>query len=97
MRDQYDLMHEETGSGNISQATPEWKEVLAQARAMELQDGEYVLHKAYGIVNQRVAAGERWNKCMECGSPYIVSEHTTAEFCSNTHGESYTKSFSKGL
>jgi hypothetical protein len=70
--DAYDQQHQETGSSNISKATPEWQEKLVAARAQ--YDGtELVLHIAYRLVNEAVAAGERWGKCANCGSPYRYS------------------------
>ena len=66
--DEYDEAHQETGSSNISKATPEWSDVLRQARARG--EGGYVLHTAYYIVNEQERQGIRWNKCPNCGSPY---------------------------
>jgi len=67
--DEYDEQHQETGSGNISKATPEWKEILRQAR-LERGPDELVLHKAYALVNEQGLAGCAWAKCPNCGSPY---------------------------
>jgi hypothetical protein len=69
----YDEEHPETGSSNISKASPEWTEVLGAARAAHTGDG-YVLHEAYAAINERVAAGEAWAKCANCGSPYQLTE-----------------------
>lgn len=78
IRDAYDLAHEETGSGNIAKATPEWRSILATARE-DPSDEEYVLHQAYKLINKQVAAGIAWSKCMNCGSPFLgLGEH-----CSN--------------
>lgn len=102
-RDRYDLEHEETGSGNISKASPEWMMVLRQARedieGVEPLEGDFVLHRAYAIVNQRAQAGEPWAKCMDCGSPFIVGQGagSSPEFCSTSCGKAYTDEFSKGL
>lgn len=70
MGDLYDRLYPDTGSSNISRATPEWKEKLAEARATS--DGTRpILHLAYELINQAVALrGEHWSKCMNCGSPY---------------------------
>jgi hypothetical protein len=85
MSDPYDLQHTETGSSNISKATPEWQEKLALART--LNDGsEPVLHTAYHLVNEAVGRGESWAKCLDCGSPFRGS----GEFCSPECGEAFT-------
>jgi hypothetical protein len=84
MTDQYDQEHPETGSSNISQATDEWSEMLAKARLVN--DGsEPVLHTAYRLVNEDVANGSHWSKCMNCGSPFKGS----GEFCSNGCGAEF--------
>lgn len=75
MTDQYDKTHQETGSGNISKATPEWSDVLWTARARG-EEG-YVLHTAYDIVNEQVKQGIVWSKCANCGSPYKQTEDWT--------------------
>jgi len=72
MSDEYDAEHPETGSGNISKATDEWKQVLDQARANDL-DG-YTLHHAYALINEQVAEGIPWAKCANCGSPYRMDQ-----------------------
>lgn len=67
--DHYDEQHQETGSGNISKASQEWQEVLAEAR--RINDGsEPVLHTAYRLANARP---EDWAKCANCGSPYQLT------------------------
>lgn len=91
MTDTYDLTHYLTGSSNISKATLEWQEKLTEARA--LYDGtEMVLHIAFRLVNEAVARGELWGKCMDCGSPfrYAGLEGQTLEFCSLGCGQSFT-------
>lgn len=92
--DYYDDEHQETGSANISKATPEWSAVLAEARAERqnlLEAGlgggpdDYVLHRAYGIVNRQQATGTPWGKCTNCGSPYKRdSEGADETVCSST-------------
>lgn len=73
MTDFYDGLHHETGSSNVSKATPEWQEKLTAARTL-YDDTESVLHIAYRLVNEAVATGEHWAKCTDCGSPYRISE-----------------------
>lgn len=73
MTDQYDEAHQETGSSNISKATPEWKQILKEARARG-DDTKPVLHTAYDIVNAQVKQGILWSKCANCGSPYKIKE-----------------------
>ncbi len=89
MTDTYDQEHHETGSSNISQATDEWQEVLAQARLVN-NGTEPVLHTAYRLVNE---SGESWSKCMNCGSPFKGS----GEFCSNGCGQEFTADLIGGL
>ena len=75
IRDSYDLRHEETGSGNIAKASPEWKNILDHARR-EPSGERYVLTEAYKRVNAQVKQGIPWSKCMDCGTPFIgVSDH----------------------
>lgn len=62
----------ETGSGNISKASPEWKEIWEQAKADETLT-KHPLHAAYEEVNRRVAMGEHWAKCANCGTPYQMT------------------------
>lgn len=86
MTDLYDEQFPETGSGNISKATPEWKEVLAQARR-DVVPGEAVLHRAYYLVN---TSGVEWGKCPNCGSPYrLDTEGADATVCSRECFEDY--------
>lgn len=81
MTDAYDAQHPETGSGNISKATPEWQEILRRAR--ESYGDGYVLHDAYELINQEVAAGIIWNKCPNCGCPYrLDAEGANGTTCS---------------
>lgn len=82
MIDEYDAQHPETGSSNISKATPEWTAVLEEARRN--YDGVgYVLHDAYAIVSEQVKAGIPWFKCMNCGSPYRADrEGASVDSCS---------------
>lgn len=63
----------ETGSNNISKATQEWKEVWDRARDNETPL-KHPLHAAYEEINTRVAQGEMWAKCANCGSPYQMTE-----------------------
>lgn len=89
MKDPYDELHHETGSSNISQATSEWDEKLIQARLIN-NGSEPVLHTAYRLVNEAVAKGEMWAKCMNCGSPYRMPPATSATFCSEQCGDEFT-------
>lgn len=73
----------ETGSGNISKASPEWKEIWDQARDNQTPD-MHPLHAAYAEVNRRVAAGEHWTKCANCGSPYqMTAQWSNGTVCSS--------------
>lgn len=71
--------NEETGSNNISKASPEWKEIWDEAKNNQSPD-RHPLHAAYEEVNRRIAAGESWAKCANCGSPYQL----TMEWSNNT-------------
>lgn len=85
MTDPYDLKHFETGSGNISRATPEWQEILTHARRIrsESHSDEYVLHIAYRLVNEQCELGTFWSKCRGCGSPYRLDNGmSSSEHCS---------------
>lgn len=86
--DEYDAQYPETGSSNITKATPEWREILAQAR--ENHHG-YVLHAAYALVNEQVMSGIAWSKCTNCGCPYRMdSEGATDAGCSPDCHEDYS-------
>lgn len=96
MTDTYDIQYPDTGSSNISKATPEWKEKLEQARAAYVP-GMTVLHEAYKLVNQEVRDGKFiWDKCMNCGSPYR-SYPGMREFCSDECTHEYTNEYLPGL
>lgn len=93
MIDQYHAEHQETGSSNISQASPEWRKVLDEAERIQADSrpNDYVVHVAYELVNQQVATGVAWNKCSECGSPYrLDSEASSSSHCSPSCFESET-------
>ena len=63
----------ETGSNNISKASPEWKAILEQARREHEScstECQYDIHHAYRLANE---SGAPWNKCSNCGSPYVVT------------------------
>lgn len=84
--DTYDALHYETGSSNISKATPEWQEILRQVR-QDLTSNHahgYVLHTAYALVNEQTKNDVPWCKCMNCGSPYIMTNtHKHGNICSD--------------
>lgn len=80
IRDEYDLRHEETGSGNIAKASPEWKNILDHARR-EPSDQKYVLHEAYKRINAQAKQGIPWSKCMNCGTPFIGTGETCTQQC----------------
>jgi len=87
--DPYDELHKETGSSNISKATPEWQAILKQAREAIANDGQnyagHTIEVAYYIVNQQNDQQKIWDKCENCGSPYHVdkSDATNVElYCS---------------
>lgn len=95
MSDQYDAQHPETGSGNISRASSDWEKILEQAR-IEHSDG-YVLHDAYDLINEQVAAGIPWNKCPNCGSPYrLDSEGANGTTCSQRCWDEFAASIMEG-
>lgn len=97
MIDEYDAQHPETGSSNISKATPEWTAVLEEARRN--YDGVgYVLHDAYAIVSEQVKAGIPWFKCMNCGSPYRADrEGASVDSCSDGCWDALTNYLNIGL
>ncbi len=70
--DYYDQAHPETGSGNIGKAHPSWLEKLTAARTQYNGDRP-TLHIAYELINEAVARGESWAKCVQCGSPYRLT------------------------
>lgn len=88
-----DLTDEETGSSNISKASPEWKAILERAKIEHRDcspirsDCQYTIHHAYRLVNEQVTAGTHWTKCTNCGSPFIVT--ASAEICSDECGTEY--------
>ena len=77
---------QETGSRNISKASPEWKAILEKAREEHEDCGnecQYDIHHAYRLVNKEVAAGIPWAKCSNCGSPYRLNyQGNTSTHCS---------------
>lgn len=79
-RDPYDLRHEATGSGNISKASPEWKNILDHARS-EPSTEQYVLQEAYKRINAQVKSGIPWSKCMNCGSPFLGTSDHCGDAC----------------
>lgn len=101
----YSDAYPETGSGNISKATPEWAAVLAEARKRRQDlpelEGEYLLHTAYDIVNEQVGtAGIPWAKCANCGSPFIVKDGGGMTVCSTScHADylAYITAEAKGM
>jgi len=88
---EYDARYRETGSSNISKATPEWAEKLDQAAAMQAAgDDRYLIHIATALVNEEAVAGIPWTKCMNCGSPFkIVLPWTDATLCSEACRQEY--------
>jgi hypothetical protein len=58
--------------GNISKPSEEWLKVVEEAKVTR-DPWEYLAHIAYAIVNEQVKRGVSWNKCMNCGSPYVIS------------------------
>jgi hypothetical protein len=89
-RDEYDLAHEATGSGNISKATIEWREALRKAREPSSEGGDFVLHRAYAAINRQAREeGTAWSKCANCGSPYIVREGGNMTTCSEKCSKDY--------
>lgn len=97
MNDEYDQQHPETGSSNISKATPEWTQALEDARRN--YDGVgHVLHDAYAMVNEQVQAGIPWAKCMNCGSPYRMDrEGASVDICSPECWSSYAAYLNNSL
>lgn len=80
MTDFYDEEHSETGSSNISRATPEWREKLQTARAL-YNGTKPVLHIAYELVNEEAKRGTQWSKCTNCGSPFKGHGETCSDKC----------------
>jgi hypothetical protein len=75
----YDEIYRETGSSNISKATPEWAEKLEQAIQLQAQgDGRPLIHIATELVN---ASGEQWSKCPNCGSPFLGTRTLCSDVC----------------
>lgn len=89
MTDLYDEQFPETGSGNISRATPEWKEVLEQARR-DVVPGEPVLHRAHYLIN---ISGAPWGKCPNCGSPFLIDRSADGTLCSMVCYREYLAQF----
>lgn len=74
-----------TGSSNISKASPEWAEVLAQAGQRYDPQTQYRVHVAYEIVNEQVTAGIAWSKCANCGSPFKGVSEICSEDCAGEY------------
>lgn len=94
--DSYDLTYPETGSGNIRKASPEWKEVLAQAREIHenAEPDTLVLHIAFRLVNEQVQQQQvAWHKCQECGTPYRETSWGSDTMCSDECAEAYVQYF----
>lgn len=93
-REEYDFVYSDTGSSNISRATPEYAEVIREAKRT-LQPDEYLIHRATAIINAQVKAGTPWSKCVNCGSPFIVKG--SSEICSEQCHREYLEylSFNK--
>lgn len=54
------------------------------------RDGVYVCHTAYEQINQQVAAGRPWAKCVNCGQPYPRDRKGSGpEMCSTDCENSY--------
>lgn len=86
--EEYNEKYAETGSSNISKASPEWAKVIEEAKRL-LQPGEYLITKGIEIINRQVADGfTSWAKCINCGSPFIVK--TSSEICSDSCAHEYS-------
>jgi hypothetical protein len=86
----YDEIYRETGSSNISKATPEWTEKLEKAIELQAQgDGRPLIHIATELVNTDTESAGQWGKCANCGSPYkLRPDWGNMTVCSEEcHGE----------
>lgn len=45
---------------------------------------DHPIHLAYALINEDVRVnGTAWNKCMDCGDPYIIGNDAGMYFCSD--------------
>lgn len=78
----YDEIYRETGSSNISRATPEWAAALDRAAQIQARgDARPLIHIATELVNEEAMAGEPWNKCPNCGSPFKGTQTLCSDRC----------------
>lgn len=47
----------------------------------QVHKDEHPVHLAYALINEDV--NTPWNKCLDCGQPYVIGEgHSNNTFCS---------------
>lgn len=82
----------------LEHATDAQLVVMTQQYAQDRIGTEYVTHLAYVEINARVAAGQSWAKCMDCGNPFRADQHRPSEsgasgaFCSEVCERAYLAS-----
>lgn len=55
-------------------------------------------HKAIAAINIDTAkTGAEWNKCMDCGYPYPLTEDADSYFCSDECRRAYTAAYNKEI